>query len=41
MYIKYKVIKIVCGPTFHEEFTLKAFITLVIGYTFFSHNATA
>ena len=53
MYIKYKDIKIVCVPNFHEEFTLKAFITRVI--LFFpihlvlhedymhtiSHNATA
>ena len=53
MYIKYKDMKIVCVPNFHEEFTLKAFITRVI--LFFpihlvlhddymhtiSHNATA
>ena len=51
--IKYKDIKMVCVPKFHEEFTLKAFITYVI--LFFpthlelcedymhtiSHNATA
>ena len=30
MYIKYKDIKIVCVPKFHEEFTLKAFITYVL-----------
>ena len=30
MVIKYKNIKIVCVLTFHEEFTLKAFITYVI-----------
>ena len=30
MYIKYKDIKMVCVPNFHEEFTLKAFIARVI-----------
>ena len=53
MYIKYKDIKIVFVPKFHEEITLKALITCVI--LFFpihlvlredymhtiSHNATA
>ena len=35
MYIMYKDIKIVCVPKFHEEFTIKAFITCVILFFLF------